>query len=367
MSNTQQPTRIGILGCGNISGHYFEGCAKFSNLKIVACADLDASRARAVAEKYGVEAEQSPDSLAARDDIEIVVNLTVPAAHAETSIRLLEAGKNVYCEKPFALSVSEGEKVLSVAERQGRLICSAPANFLAAICQTARRLVDSGAVGRPVAATSFWANRGPEAWHPAPESFYAASAGPMWDTGPYSLADVLNYFGAISAATVLPFSGIPERECLHPALEGKKFISQSPTHVVALLETSTGVLVNLTTSFDIRAHRVPFFEIYGTDGTLNVGMFAAASPVLLLKTRTDSDWREIKPDPGPTYAWGIGVHEMALALTEGTESRVHARRALHLLEVMECARSKQQCRQVMRTRADRPQPFLQESFGSLGV
>jgi predicted dehydrogenase len=358
MKSNTLTTRVGILGCGNISSHYFEGCARLPDLQVVACADADEAKARAMAEQYGVAAESNLDTLASRDDVDIIVNLTIPSAHAETTCRLLAAGKHVYCEKPFALSVEEGRKVLAQAATSQRRVGSAPANYLAAVGQTARRILDSGTIGRTVAASAFWGNRGPEAWHPAPQSFYASSAGPFWDTGPYPLADVLNYFGPIAAVTTLAVQGIPERECLHPSLSGKMFGSDCATHVIALLETHSGVAVNLTASFDIHAHRCPLFEIYGTEGSLSVPSFAVQSPMLLLKTASDPEWREVPPDPGSSYIWGLGVSEMASALRENSESRVDASRALHLLEVMESARETTVSRHVMRTVATRPDPFL---------
>ncbi len=160
-------TKVGIIGCGNISSIYLKSDQTFENLQIVACADLDAARAQARAAEYTIKA-YTVDQLLADPAIEIVVNLTIPAAHAEVSTAVLNAGKHAYHEKPFALNRDDGRKLLETAKTHSLRIGCAPDTFLGGGLQTCRKLIDDGVIGEPVAATAFMMSHGHETWHPHP-------------------------------------------------------------------------------------------------------------------------------------------------------------------------------------------------------
>ena len=89
--------RVGLIGCGAISGAYFNGCKPYGNVAIVACADMDPARAEAKAREFGVPRVCSVPELLAAPDIDVILNLTVPKAHAEVNLAALEAGKHAYC------------------------------------------------------------------------------------------------------------------------------------------------------------------------------------------------------------------------------------------------------------------------------
>src|SRR5688572_30931717 len=103
--------KVGVIGCGKISGIYLENGSTFDDVEIVACSDLVLERAEAQAQAYGVPKACSPEELLADEEVEIVVNLTVPVVHAEVSLAALEAGKHVYTEKPLAVSLEDGRKI----------------------------------------------------------------------------------------------------------------------------------------------------------------------------------------------------------------------------------------------------------------
>lgn len=179
--------KVGIIGCGKISSIYMENCQKFEILDLVACADLDLVRAQEQADKYNIPNVYTTEQLLNDPEIEIVINLTIPAVHAEVCLKAIEAGKHVYVEKPLAVTREEGRKVLTAAREKGVLVGSAPETFFGAGIQTVLKLIDEGVIGEPVAATSFMLGRGHEHWHPDPEFYYAAGGGPMFDMGPYYL------------------------------------------------------------------------------------------------------------------------------------------------------------------------------------
>ena len=188
---------VGIVGCGNISDAYFLGTKKYDILNLVACADLDAARAKTKAEKYGIRACPTVDSLINDPEIDLVINLTVPKAHATVNTAALHAGKHAYCEKPFALTSADGAAVLALAKSKNLLVGSAPDTFFGGGIQTARKAIDDGAIGRPVAALAFMMCRGHESWHPSPQFYYEKGGGPMFDMDAVAATAVANRFSLL--------------------------------------------------------------------------------------------------------------------------------------------------------------------------
>jgi len=175
--------KIGIIGCGNISGIYMDNFRDmFQNVEVVSCADLDMAKAEAVADKYGITAV-TPRKMLKDSNISLIVNLTVPNAHANVATRAVRSGKHVYNEKPLALTRTQGKKLLSLAEKNDVRVGCAPDTFLGAGIQTCGKLIDDGAIGIPIGATAFMTSHGPEDWHPNPDFFYKIGGGPMliWD------------------------------------------------------------------------------------------------------------------------------------------------------------------------------------------
>ena len=153
---------IGLIGCGNISTAYLQLATQFSSLEMRAVADLDMAIAKTQAKKFNLRALSVPDLLAS-SDIDIVVNLTIPAAHFEVTKQILQAGKHSFSEKPFVLSLEEGEALRKLADETGLRIGSAPDTFLGGAHQLARSLIDQGAIGEVLSGTCHVMSRGMEA------------------------------------------------------------------------------------------------------------------------------------------------------------------------------------------------------------
>ena len=196
------PMKAGVIGCGNISSAYFESFSeRYGNVEVVACSDSYPERARAAAKQFGIPAALTVEELLASPGVEVVVNLTIPASHAEVSLAALNAGKHVYSEKPLAVERSDGRAILDAAEARGLSVGCAPDTVLGAGIQTCRKLIDEGRIGEPVAATAFMMSPGPESWHPDPEFYYKAGGGPMFDMGPYYLSALVTLLGPVSRVT----------------------------------------------------------------------------------------------------------------------------------------------------------------------
>ena len=177
----ENKVNVGIIGCGNIFKQYINGCRRFPILDVVAVTDIDYARALAVSNEHNVPTALSPDELLADPSVDIVINLTIPAAHASVSLAALAAGKHVYSEKPLAITREDGQAILASARERGLLVGCAPDTFLGGGLQTCRKLIDDGVIGTPVAATAFMMSHGVESWHPNPDFFYKVGAGPMFD------------------------------------------------------------------------------------------------------------------------------------------------------------------------------------------
>ena len=250
------------------------------------------ARAKEKADRYYVKA-YSVDELLADPEIELVINLTVPKVHAPLNERILKAGKHAYTEKPFALNLKEGEKVIALAKKKGLRVGCAPDTFLGGGIQTARKLIDDGVIGVPVAAVANMAHHGPEIWHPDPEFFYQQGGGPMLDMGPYYVTALVNLLGPIRRVSGSARSSFPERTVGSGKKAGKKIEVEVPTHYVAAYDFVAGPIASLNISFDVWSHTLPKIEIYGSEGALRVPDPNGFGGVVEVRTKEDKDWRQV--------------------------------------------------------------------------
>jgi len=262
--------KAGIVGCGTISGQYVAELALRPAVELVRCADLEPERARRLEAEHGIPAAPSTEALLADPEVELVLNLTVPAAHAEVSLAAVSHGKHVYSEKPVAVTLEDGRRVLEAAERAGVRVGCAPDTFLSGSLQACRRLVDEGAIGEPVAAVAFFAEHGHEAWHPAPDFYYEPGGGPLLDMGPYYLTALVSLLGPIARVAGSARASFPERVIGNGPRRGERIEVRVPTHVAGVVDFAGGAIGTLVTSFDVWGSTLPRIEVYGSEGSLSV-------------------------------------------------------------------------------------------------
>jgi len=330
---SDRPFQVGIIGCGNISNQYLTGSKKFPILQVAAVADLDPARAEAKAKEYGVKA-CSVKELLADKDIDIVINLTVPKVHASVNEAILKAGKHAYTEKPFALDVASGKKVIDLAKKKKLRVGSAPDTFFGGGIQTARKLIDDGAIGQPIAAVANMMCHGPESWHPDPEFFYQYGGGPMLDMGPYYLTALVNLFGPIRRVTGSARSSFKTRTIGSGKKAGKKIKVEVPTHYAGAFDFASGPIANLNISFDVWSHTLPIIEVYGSEGTLRVPDPNHFGGVVQVRRSDEKEWRDIPLTHSDQVGRSIGVADMATAIRSGRPHRASGELALHALEAM---------------------------------
>lgn len=329
------PLNVGIAGAGKISGTYLETLGRMPGVRVAAVADIDPARARAALSLApGAVAVSGVGELVAREDVDAVLNLTVPALHAEVALEAVTAGKHVYGEKPLTTTRDGADAVLSAARAAGVRVGCAPDTVLGTGTQTARRAVEAGVLGEPVSATAFMVGSGPEVWHPDPEFYYLAGGGPLLDMGPYYLTALVHLLGPVARVTGAGSRVRTERTVGSGRKAGSRFPVEVDSHVTGLIEHESGALTTLVMSFDVHAARVPRIEVHGTAGSLSVpdpNTFAGDVEFF----PEGGGWRTLEPSAGyRDAARGYGLADMARAIATDRPHRASAEVALHVLDVM---------------------------------
>jgi predicted dehydrogenase len=330
--------RIGLVGAGYISGQYLRTLPRLPGLTLVKVADLDAERARLVASQTPGAVAVTPAELFAADDVDLVLNLTLPLAHAEVVLAAIAGGKHVYSEKPLAADTAQARELLAAAERAGLRLGCAPDTVLGTGIQTARAALDAGEIGRPIAATAFMTTPGHERWHPAPEFYYRPGGGPLFDMGPYYLTALVTLLGPVRRVIGMSAAPRDTRVIGSGPRAGESFAVEVATHVTGVLEHANGALTTLIMSFDVWHAQLPRIELYGTEGSLAVPDPNSFDGTVRIRRAGPGEdaWPDLPASGGyPNAARGYGVADMARAIADGTEHRANGELAFHVLEVME--------------------------------
>jgi len=331
----EKTTKIGVIGCGNIAGAYFNTNKNFNFFDITACADIDVERAKAKAEEYGIAKGCSVEELLQDDEIEVVINLTIPAAHGPIMMQALQAGKSVYNEKPFCVTREEAQAALALAKEKGLRVGSAPDTFLGGGIQTCRKIIDDGWIGTPIAATAFMLSSGPEGWHPSPEFFYKPGGGPMFDMGPYYLTALVNLLGPVRRVTGSARASFPERTITSQPLWGTKIPVEVDTHIAGIMDFHSGAMATLLVSFDSYASPHSPITIFGTHGTLHVPDPNTFGGPITMWLPTEGQVQSVPVTFGYTgNSRGIGVADMIQAGRSGRAHRASGELAYHVLDLM---------------------------------
>jgi predicted dehydrogenase len=321
-----------MVGCGVISHAYASNSRAFDAFEIVACTDLDEVRRTALGAEHGL-ATLSPDELLSSREIDIVLNLTPPAAHRDVTRLAVERGKHVYSEKPLAMAALDARELLALADARGLRIGCAPDIFLGGAYQEARALIDDGAIGTPLAVSATMLAGGQEAWHPDPDIFFRDGAGPLLDMGPYYLSAIVALLGPVSLVGGLATTLVSEREIEIGPRAGERFRAETPTHAVGLLQLASGAMATLVASFEAPSHYASTMFVLGSEGSLSLpdpNMFEG--PVRL--KQGGGDWADVPyPSRGAREARGIGLQEMAEAIAAGREPRASGALAQHVVDV----------------------------------
>ena len=328
--------RVGIVGAGKISGQYSATLARLSQVEVTAVADLNPGRAELLAGQHpGARVTGLPDLYAA-PDVDVVLNLTTPSQHAAVAFATIAAGKHLYGEKPLTVTGADGLAVLEAAASAGVRVACAPDTVLGTGVQTARAAVDAGEIGVPHAATAFMTVPGHERWHPDPEFYYQQGGGPLMDMGPYYLTTLVHLLGPVGRVAGMSSRPRTERTIGDGPRAGTPFPVDVDTHLTGVLEHESGALTTLIMSFDTWATHLPFIELYGSTGSLSLPDPNHFDGDVRHFTAGGEAWSVLPRRAGYADAGrGVGLLDLAEALTEDRPHRAAADVALHILEVME--------------------------------
>jgi predicted dehydrogenase len=353
-----QPLKIGIIGCGAIIAQYLASFRKLEAVRLVAVADLDAARAQAVADDYdGVRALSVEDLLAAAD-VDLVLNLTVPAAHADVALKAIAAGKGVYGEKPLAATTAEARTVLEAARTAGVVVGCAPDTVLGTGVQTARKAIDDGLIGTPVAATATMATAGHERWHPNPDFYYQPGGGPLLDMGPYYVSALVTLLGPVVSVMGAASHTRTRRTIGSGPRAGELIPVDVDSHVTGILVHAGGAISTLVMSFDAVGTKSPNIEIHGEAGSLVVPDPNRFDGDVELFALGAGEWETLPASAGYVGAGrGFGIADLA-ATPAGAEPRAGGELAFHVLDIMESVLESARSGSAVEVRstATRPEP-----------
>ncbi|WP_202923020.1 Gfo/Idh/MocA family protein [Nesterenkonia haasae] len=360
MSPGAPQLRVGLVGAGNISGQYLSTLSRLDDLRLTAVADLDLTRAHEVAGAYGAQAMDVP-TLISSETVDVVLNLTIPRAHADVALSAIAAGKGVYTEKPLAATVAEGRSMVDAARSAGVVIGGAPDTVLGTGVQTAREVIDSGRIGMPMSATATMIIPGHEHWHPNPDFYYQPGGGPLLDMGPYYITSLVTLLGPVVRVVGAASALRAERTIGSGPRAGEQLPVSTPSHVAGILVHQSGAISSVVMSFDgVATHARPL-EIHGERGSVTVPDPNNFSGEVLLH-QGEGGWQHVPVSAGyKQAARGYGLADLFWSgAFDGNlaAGRSQGELALHVLEVMEAVLSAARGSNGVEiaTRPDRPSP-----------
>jgi predicted dehydrogenase len=326
------PVGVGVIGAGTISPEYLRNLSRFPDVTVLAVGDIRPDAARERAAEQGVRIAGDPALVLGHPDVELVVNLTVPAVHAVVAEEAIAAGKHVWNEKPLALDRESARRLLAAAEAAGLRVGCAPDTFLGPGLQGARRWIDLGAIGEPQSALALMQQPGPDAWHPNPAFLFQVGAGPLWDLGPYYVTALVQLLGPVVSVAGAGSTARAARVVGKGPLAGESFAVTTPSHVASLLRFAGGASAQMIQSFDSAIERT-LLEITGSDGTLILPDPNRFDGEILVHSR-GAKAPELLERTSTATGRGTGVLDMARSIRAGTPHRADGTLAFHVLDTM---------------------------------
>ena len=340
---------VGFIGAGMISEQYLTHLTRFPDVEVVFISDIDVARAAAQAERFAVPRSGTVAELLADADVEVVVNLTLPATHVEVSTAALLAGKHVWTEKPIGLTRESAQGLVDLARESGLLLGVAPDTVLGSGWQAAKRAIEAGVIGTPLTATTTMQYQGPDVFHPNASFLFAEGAGPLFDMGPYYVTALVHLLGPVARVAAMGTRAHETRRLLVGPNAGQEFPVAVPTHLSVLASFERGGQAQSLLSFDTPLMRQGFFEVNGTEGTMvlpDPNTFGGGHAVRVARPLAAADFTDGGPreqvwetvhEAEPEAGRGLGVLTMARAIRDGGVHVATGEVGMHVLDVMVAA------------------------------
>ncbi len=345
--------KIGLIGCGHIAETYFRAEKYFNNIKIIKCADINEKASKRCALNFGIKS-LTVNELLKDTEIEIILNLTIPKAHYQISKKALINGKHVYSEKPLAINLNDGKKLLKISKKKKLYLGNAPDTFLGGGIQKSKELVEKNIIGNVKLGNAVFAFPGIQSYHPNPEPWFTKKeGGPVIDMGPYYITALVNLLGPAKKVTGTIIQGQKYRTIGIGPKKGKKFKVECPTTYLSTITFKNNSVIRLTLSFDVIAHQRNHIELYGEKGSMIVpdpNMFGGS---VLTCNKLGDNWKEFKTskmplgrinirtqssraNETPTNAnyRGVGLSEMAYSIENKRKHLCSGEISLHILDII---------------------------------
>jgi predicted dehydrogenase len=334
------PVGVGFIGTGMISNTYLENLSKFPDIEVIILGDLNVDLARVRAEQHGIRRWGTVDDVLGHPEVEVVVNLTIPAVHAEVAAKAIAAGKHVWTEKPISVDRASGGDLLVQAEKAGLLLGVAPDTVLGPGMQTARRAIARGDIGEPLSAQTVMQYVGPDIFHPSPEFLFSPGAGPLFDIGPYYLTALIHIFGSVASVAAVGSQSRTTRTVQAGDRAGTVFDVRVPTQVSAIASFVDGGISQSVFSFDSPLTRMGYVEITGTEATMIIpdpntftGEVKITRAPAFAAVADDPVWQDV-PVTGVYAERGLGVLDLARASRTGGKPLASGELGFHVLDTL---------------------------------
>ena len=333
--------KIGLIGCGSVSGVYLPHLSKSPYVDLVSVCDIIPERAKKRAAEFNVPNQYAHiDQLLAGAPFDLMINLTNMQEHGRLNKQALIARKHVWSEKPMANTYQEGKELLDFATKQGVRIWGAPAVVNSPQFAFISKAIQDGKLGKVSAGHAHYGHLGPT-WS---AFFYERGGGSLPDLGVYNIATLTGLLGPAKSVMAMTSIVTPER-----IVDDKgKIKVEAEDNAMVLMEHANGVISHVQCGFNYfdpyghegEGQEKPTISIWGTKGNMNlIGYDWAPFGVDMATSENESTVRYVK-DAG-TYVWEQGASVIAESLVNSTEPLIAAEHALHVLEIIEAARESQ--------------------------
>ena len=337
-STQQQKIKVGVIGCGSVSGQYLPHLSKSPYVELVSTCDIIPERAKQQAAKYGV-ANHYPhiDQMLKGPKFDLMITLTDMQEHGRLNKQALMAGKHVWSEKPMANTYREGKALLELAKEKKLRIWGAPAVVNSPQFAFMSKTIQDGKLGKVSSAHAHYGHLGPT-WS---AFFYEKGGGSLPDLGVYNLATLTGLLGPAKSVMAMTSIVMPDR-----TVDNKGTIKvEAEDNAMVLMDHGNGVISHVQCGFNYfdpyghegKGQEKNTITIWGTHGNMGLVGYDWAPFGVDLATHDHEKTQRFVPDPG-TYVWQEGASVISESLVKATEPLINVEHALHVLEIIEAAR-----------------------------
>ncbi len=335
----QRKMKLGVIGCGSVSGQYLPHLFKSPYVEFVSACDIIYERAKKQAATYNIPNHYPHiDQMLAGPKFDLFVNLTDMQEHGRLNKQALEAGRHVWSEKPMANTYKEGKELLDQAKDKKLRIWGAPAVVNSPQFAFMSKTIQEGKLGKVSSAHAHYGHLGPT-WS---AFFYEEGGGSLPDLGVYNLATLTGLLGPAKSVMAMTSIITPER-----TVDNKgKIKVEAEDNAMVLMDHGEGVFSHVQCGFNYfdpyghegKGQEKHTIMIWGTQGNMGLVGYDWAPAGVDLATHDHEEPQRFIPDPD-TYVWQQGATVVTESLIFNKEPRIAVEHALHVLEIIEAARA----------------------------